>query len=82
MLNSTSSELQQLKDMSSHQKKRINEMLTNLLKDLSEIGTALGGSDNEIKVSRYNNAVSFRFNISAKILSLINIFICSILDER
>lgn len=40
-LNSTSSELQQLKDMSAHQKKRINEMLSNLLRDLSEVGQAL-----------------------------------------
>lgn len=34
-------ELQQLKDMSAHQKKRINEMLGNLLRDLSEVGQAL-----------------------------------------
>jgi len=49
-LNSTSSELQQLKDMSTHQRKRINEMLTNLLKDLGEIGVAIGG-DGDMKVS-------------------------------
>lgn len=41
VLNSTTSELQQLKDMSAHQKKRINEMLSNLLRDLSEVGQAL-----------------------------------------
>lgn len=41
LLNTTSSELQQLKDMSAHQKKRINEMLSNLLRDLSEVGQAL-----------------------------------------
>jgi kinesin family protein 5 len=35
--------------MSTHQRKRITEMLTNLLKDLSEIGLAIGG-DGEIKV--------------------------------
>lgn len=49
-LNSTSSELQQLKDMSTHQRKRINEMLTNLLKDLGEIGVTIGG-DGDMKVS-------------------------------
>ncbi|XP_023717157.1 kinesin heavy chain isoform X2 [Cryptotermes secundus] len=49
-LNSTSSELQQLKDMSTHQRKRITEMLTNLLKDLGEIGVAIGG-DGDMKVS-------------------------------
>ncbi|XP_049778944.1 kinesin heavy chain [Schistocerca cancellata] len=53
-LNSTSSELQQLKDMSSHQRKRITEMLTNLLKDLGEIGVAIGG-DNDMKVSADSN---------------------------
>lgn len=41
LLHSTSAELQQLKDMSAHQKKRINEMLTNLLRDLAEVGHAL-----------------------------------------
>ncbi|TMW39979.1 hypothetical protein DOY81_014940, partial [Sarcophaga bullata] len=34
LLNTTTAELQQLRDMSSHQKKRINEMLSNLLRDL------------------------------------------------
>ena len=37
-LNTTTTELQQLRDMSSHQKKRIAEMLSNLLKELGEIG--------------------------------------------
>lgn len=41
LLNSTTSELQQLKDMSAHQKKRINEMLSNLLRDLGEVGQSL-----------------------------------------
>jgi kinesin family member 5 len=40
-LSTTASELQQLKDMSTHQKKRINEMLGNLLRDLGEVGQAL-----------------------------------------
>nr|CAD7440800.1 unnamed protein product [Timema bartmani] len=53
-LNTTSSELQQLKDMSTHQRKRITEMLTNLLKDLGEIGLAIGG-DGELKVSADSN---------------------------
>lgn len=47
LLNNTTSELQQLKDMSAHQKKRINEMLTNLLRDLAEVGQALS-TDNSI----------------------------------
>ncbi|XP_034949433.1 kinesin heavy chain isoform X1 [Chelonus insularis] len=45
-LNSTTSELQQLRDMSTHQRKRTAEMLTNLLKDLGEIGAAIGGDEN------------------------------------
>ncbi|XP_015124240.1 kinesin heavy chain isoform X2 [Diachasma alloeum] len=45
-LNSTTSELQQLRDMSTHQRKRTAEMLTNLLKDLGEIGVAIGGDEN------------------------------------
>ncbi|XP_037953601.1 kinesin heavy chain [Teleopsis dalmanni] len=48
ILNTTTSELQQLKDMSSHQKKRINEMLGNLLRDLSEVGQALSTNDSGI----------------------------------
>ncbi|EDW72378.1 uncharacterized protein Dwil_GK20895 [Drosophila willistoni] len=46
--NTTSTELQQLKDMSSHQKKRITEMLTNLLRDLGEVGQAIAPNDSAI----------------------------------
>ncbi|XP_044732746.1 kinesin heavy chain isoform X1 [Chrysoperla carnea] len=49
-LNMTASELQQLKDMSSHQRKRITEMLANLLKDLSEMGVAIGNDVNDMKL--------------------------------
>lgn len=44
-LNNTISELQQLRDMSTHQRKRTAEMLSNLLKDLAEIGFAIGGDE-------------------------------------
>ena len=54
-LNSTASELQQLRDMSAHQRKRIAEMLANFLKDLGEIGVAIGGDEN-LKV----NSTSFK----------------------
>lgn len=50
-LNTTASELQQLRDMSAHQKKRIAEMLANFLKDLGEIGVAIGGDEN-LKVNK------------------------------
>lgn len=52
LLNTTSSELQQLKDMSAHQKKRINEMLGNLLRDLNDVGQALSTDSNtDIKIN-------------------------------
>lgn len=48
-LNSASSELQTVKDSQVHQKKRINEMLVSLLKDLSEVGTIIGTSNDAMK---------------------------------
>ena len=44
-------ELQQLRDMSAHQRKRIAELLSNLLRDLAEIGAAVGGSDFDFKLN-------------------------------
>lgn len=46
---SIDSELQKLKEMTNHQKKRVTEMMSSLLKDLAEIGIAVGSND--IKVS-------------------------------
>lgn len=54
VLNTTATELQQLRDMSAHQRKRITEMLANLLKDLGEIGVAIGGDEN-LKVTPDSN---------------------------
>ncbi|KAJ0180474.1 hypothetical protein K1T71_003878 [Dendrolimus kikuchii] len=50
-LASATSELQQLRDLSAHQRKRIAELLTNLLKDLAEIGAAVGGSELDFKLN-------------------------------
>lgn len=50
-LNTTASELQQLKDMNTHQKKRIGDMLSNLLKELGEIGATIGGEGVDLKVA-------------------------------
>ncbi|XP_024910426.1 kinesin-1 heavy chain isoform X2 [Cynoglossus semilaevis] len=44
-LASIDSELQKLKEMTNHQKKRVNEMMSSLLKDLAEIGIAVGNND-------------------------------------
>uniref|UniRef100_A0A3Q2FJZ5 Kinesin-like protein n=1 Tax=Cyprinodon variegatus TaxID=28743 RepID=A0A3Q2FJZ5_CYPVA len=44
-LASIDSELQKLKEMSNHQKKRVTEMMSSLLKDLAEIGIAVGSND-------------------------------------
>lgn len=43
-------ELQKLKEITNHQKKRVAEMMSSLLKDLTEIGLAVGSND--IKVTR------------------------------
>ncbi|XP_053204686.1 kinesin heavy chain-like [Panonychus citri] len=43
-LNTAKSELQQMKENNTHMRRRINEMLSNLLKDLYEIGVVLGTS--------------------------------------
>uniref|UniRef100_A0A673YN82 Kinesin-like protein n=1 Tax=Salmo trutta TaxID=8032 RepID=A0A673YN82_SALTR len=45
VLTSIDSELQKLKDMSNHQKKRVSEMMSSLLKDLAEIGIAVGSTE-------------------------------------
>uniref|UniRef100_A0A4W3HXJ3 Kinesin-like protein n=1 Tax=Callorhinchus milii TaxID=7868 RepID=A0A4W3HXJ3_CALMI len=44
-LSSIDAELQKLKEMTNHQKKRVTEMMTSLLKDLAEIGIAVGNND-------------------------------------
>lgn len=49
-LNNISSELSTLKDSSSHQKKRVNEMLRSLLTDLGEVGTVMtANKSNDLK---------------------------------
>ncbi|XP_066508083.1 kinesin-1 heavy chain-like [Hoplias malabaricus] len=45
ILTSIDSELQKLKEMTNHQKKRTTEMMSSLLKDLAEIGIAVGSND-------------------------------------
>uniref|UniRef100_A0A8C1FXE7 Kinesin-like protein n=1 Tax=Cyprinus carpio carpio TaxID=630221 RepID=A0A8C1FXE7_CYPCA len=49
VLASIDSELQKLKEMTNHQKKRVTEMMSSLLKDLAEIGIAVGSNDIKVK---------------------------------
>ncbi|XP_022918543.1 kinesin heavy chain-like [Onthophagus taurus] len=69
LLNSTASELQQLKDMSTHQKKRISDMLTNLLKDLGEIGTTLGGEGVDMKITNDSTKLEEEFTVARLYIS-------------
>lgn len=43
-------ELDQLRDSTLHQRKRVTEMMMSLLKDLGDIGTIVGGNAAETKV--------------------------------
>ncbi|CAL8397493.1 unnamed protein product [Arctogadus glacialis] len=54
-LASIDTELQKLKEMTNHQKKRVTEMMSSLLKDLAEIGSAMGTK--EIKVQQESTGV-------------------------
>lgn len=52
LLSSLDSELQKLKEMSNHQRKRVTEMMSSLLKDLAEIGIAVGSNDIKVDDSK------------------------------
>ncbi|XP_063063189.1 kinesin-1 heavy chain isoform X2 [Engraulis encrasicolus] len=45
VLASLDTELQKLKEMTNHQRKRVTEMMSSLLKDLAEIGVTVGSND-------------------------------------
>lgn len=68
-LNTTASELQQLRDMSSHQKKRITDMLSNLLKELGEVGTAIGGDAPDLKPSNDATKLEEEFTVARLYIS-------------
>lgn len=53
-LNTTMNELQQLKDMSTHQKRRITDLLNSLLKELSDILVILG-NETDLKLMTDGN---------------------------
>lgn len=81
-LNNTASELQQLRDMSAHQRKRIAEMLANFLKDLGEIGVAIGGESNEnLKVRIKLESIIISKNKDIKIGLLLMIYLIQTLRQ-
>lgn len=70
LLSSTQSELQQVRDSTLHQRKRVTEMLTNLLKDLGEIGIVLGSNTVDIKPSTdVNGKIEEEFTVARLYIS-------------
>jgi hypothetical protein len=55
---SIDSELQKLKEMTNHQKKRVTEMMSSLLKDLVEIGIAVGSNDIKVHIIQCHTSQS------------------------
>ncbi|KAL0966493.1 hypothetical protein UPYG_G00295930 [Umbra pygmaea] len=66
-LTSIDSELQKLKEMSNHQKKRVSEMMSSLLKDLAEIGIAVGSND--IKQHEGSGQIDEEFTVARLYIS-------------
>lgn len=57
---SIDSELQKLKEMTNHQKKRVTEMMSSLLKDLVEIGIAVGSNDIKVHIIQCHTSQSWK----------------------
>ncbi|XP_061568963.1 kinesin-1 heavy chain-like [Cololabis saira] len=66
-LTSIDSELQKLKEMTNHQRKRVTEMMSSLLKDLAEIGIAVGSND--IKQQDSSGVMDEEFTVARLYLS-------------
>ncbi|KAF7651181.1 hypothetical protein LDENG_00114790, partial [Lucifuga dentata] len=66
-LASIDSELQKLKEMTNHQKKRVTEMMSSLLKDLAEIGIAMG--NNDIKQQESSGLIDEEFTVARLYIS-------------
>ncbi|XP_063308687.1 kinesin-1 heavy chain [Pelobates fuscus] len=67
ILSSLDSELQKLKEMTNHQKKRATEMMTSLLKDLAEIGIAVGNHD--VKQPEVSGMIDEEFTVARLYIS-------------
>uniref|UniRef100_A0A673KCN2 Kinesin-like protein n=1 Tax=Sinocyclocheilus rhinocerous TaxID=307959 RepID=A0A673KCN2_9TELE len=66
-LASIDSELQKLKEMANHQKKRVTEVMSSLLKDLTEIGIAVG--NNDIKQHEGSGLIDEEFTVARLYIS-------------
>ncbi|XP_031732634.1 kinesin-1 heavy chain-like [Anarrhichthys ocellatus] len=66
-LASIDSELQKLKEMTNHQRKRVTEMMSSLLKDLAEIGIAVGSND--IKQQESSGLIDEEFTMARLFIS-------------
>uniref|UniRef100_A0A3Q0S9W2 Kinesin-like protein n=1 Tax=Amphilophus citrinellus TaxID=61819 RepID=A0A3Q0S9W2_AMPCI len=66
-LASIDSELQKLKEMTNHQKKKVTEMMSSLLKDLAEIGIAVGSND--IKHQESSGLIDEEFTVARLYIS-------------
>ncbi|KAJ8395059.1 hypothetical protein AAFF_G00040100 [Aldrovandia affinis] len=67
VLASIDSELQKLKEMTNHQRKRVTEMMSSLLKDLAEIGIAVGSND--IKQHEGSGLIDEEFTVARLYIS-------------
>uniref|UniRef100_A0AAY4AQD2 Kinesin-like protein n=1 Tax=Denticeps clupeoides TaxID=299321 RepID=A0AAY4AQD2_9TELE len=67
ILTSIDSELQKLKEMTNHQKKRVTEMMSSLLKDLAEIGIAVGSND--VKQHESSGLIDEEFTVARLYIS-------------
>ncbi|XP_022244215.1 kinesin heavy chain-like isoform X2 [Limulus polyphemus] len=69
-LNASQNDLQQQKDQNVHQKRRITEMLSNLLKDLGEIGNVIGGKPTDMKpLTDVNGKIDEEFTVARLFIS-------------
>ena len=68
-LNAASSELTMLKESQCHQKKRITEMFGSMLKELNEIGTIIGSSNESLKLGENEGKAEEEFTVARLYIS-------------
>uniref|UniRef100_A0A671YM63 Kinesin-like protein n=1 Tax=Sparus aurata TaxID=8175 RepID=A0A671YM63_SPAAU len=68
-LASIDTELQKLKEMTNHQKKRVTEMMSSLLKDLAEIGIAVGSNDIKVTSPESTGLIDEEFTVARLYIS-------------